>query len=308
MDRRAFLLGSVSAAVSGAATNLLVAADAEAGKYAPPVLRPPVVGSQLYGWGQYYDREGKRLGEHLGEVFAALRDAGYDYAEGNLDVATPQNHESLAELMRRNGLKPVSLYTGGSFHIHGKASETVESIVKAARVAGQAGFGILNVNTDPVGRPKTDSELAIQADALAELGRELQAIGIRLGIHHHTPEMLNGAREFHNNFEKCPAQAVGFCYDVHWVFRGGIPPATVLPKYGNRIVSWHLRQSRESIWWEDLDSGDIDYKRIAESVAQNKLPQFFTVELALEQGTKITRSVVENHLRSRQYVRRTFGV
>ena len=33
----------------------------------------------------------------------------------------------------------------------------------------------------------------------------------------------------------------------------------------------------------------------------------YTVELAIENGTKITRTVVENHRRSRDYVRQTFG-
>jgi inosose dehydratase len=95
---------------------------------------------------------------------------------------------------------------------------------------------------------------------------------------------------------------------VHWVFKGGIRPEVVLPKYGNRVVSWHLRQSREGIWWEDLDTGDVDYSYIAEYARKNNLPGVYSVELALENGTKITRSVVENHRRSREFVKRVFGV
>ena len=49
---------------------------------AAPLLRSEpkrsLVGTQLYGWGQYYEREGKKLYEHLDEVFPAIRDAGYD--------------------------------------------------------------------------------------------------------------------------------------------------------------------------------------------------------------------------------------
>jgi hypothetical protein len=37
------------------------------------------------------------------------------------------------------------------------------------------------------------------------------------------------------------------------------------------------------------------------------LPPIYSVELALEDGTKITRSAVENHRRSREFVRRVFG-
>ena len=73
----------------------------------PPRLVPPLVGSQLYGWGQYQDRAGKKLPEHLDEVLSALRDAGYDYAEGNLDVAKPADNAKFAEQLKKKGLKPV---------------------------------------------------------------------------------------------------------------------------------------------------------------------------------------------------------
>ena len=316
MNRRDFLAASAALAAGSAlgatTTNSTGTATAKAAPKEKPYVRPklvaPLVGSQLYGWGQYYDRAGKKLGDHMDEVFSALRDAGYDYAEGNLDVSFPENNAKLAERMKLKGLKPVSLYTGGALHVLGKASETAERIAVAAKEAAKAGFGIINFNPDPIGRDKTDQELAIQADALNELGDELKAIGVKLGVHHHTPELRNGAKEFHSNFRLCPETTVGLCYDVHWVFRGGIQPADCLRQYGKRVVSWHLRQSRSQIWWEDLDSGDIDYAAIAAFASQNRLPKFYTVELALEGGTKITRDAVENHARSRKFVRQIFGV
>src|SRR6185436_10247823 len=100
----------------------------------------PLVGSQLYGWGQYYQRDGKDVSAHLDEILSALRDAGYDYAEGTLDVVTPANNAKFSEQLKKKGLKPVSLYSGGSFHVLGKASETAERIARAAREAAKAGF------------------------------------------------------------------------------------------------------------------------------------------------------------------------
>ncbi len=316
MNRRRFL--SAGVVMAGTVVPLLSAraeadatpaakTNAAAAKYTPPKLKPPLVGSQLYGWGQYYQREGKDLNAGLDDVFSALRDAGYDYAEGALDVARPENNARFAERLGKKGLRPVSLYTGGATHVLGKATQTCERIAVAAKEAAKAGFGIVNFNPDPIGRPKTDRELEIQAEALRELGDELAGLGIQLGIHHHTPEMADGAREFHSNFRKNPGTKVGFCYDVHWVHRGGISPAECLAAYADRIVSWHLRQSRGEVWWEDLDAGDIDYAAVAAVVRERQLPRFFTVELALEGGTKITRGAVENHARSRRFVRAVFG-
>lgn len=306
MNRRRFLATAASTGAIALLPDRLAAAAAK--PVTAPRLKPPLVGSQLYGWGQYYERDGKRLSEHQDEVLSALRDAGYDYAEGTLDVVTTDNNAKFAERLKKKGLKPVSLYAGGAMHVLGKASETAEKIAVAAAAAAKSGFAIINVNPDPIGRDKTEDELVIQAEALVELGEELKKSGIRLGIHHHTPELRNRAREFHSNFARCPAGLVDFCYDVHWVYRGGITPAQCLPWYGDRIVSWHLRQSRDQIWWEDLASGDIDYPAIARYARDHRLPAFYTVELAIEPGTRITRSVVENHARSRAFVRQVMGV
>ena len=84
-------------------------------------------------------------------------------------------------------------------------------------------------------------------------------------------------------------------------------PADALREYGDRVVTWHLRQSRDRIWWETLDTGDVDYVWIAQYAKEHQLPRRFTVELALEAGTKVTRTVAENHRLSREYVRKVFG-
>jgi inosose dehydratase len=301
LSRREFLR------VSGVATL--------AGSFALPDARPSLaqeppknlVGSGLYGWSQYYSREGKDVNENLDEVLAAVRDCGFEFLEGFVDLEHPENNTRLAERMRAKGLKPVCIYTNAAFHEPRKADESVEKIIRAARVCRDSGFSIIDLNANPVGREKTDDELKTQAAALNKLGAEFKKIGLRLGIHNHMPEMANGAREFHIDLRQTDPKLVGFCYDVHWVFRGGIQPADCLREYGARVVSWHIRQSRDGVWWEDLDTGEIDYAAVARSAKEQHLAAPYSVELALEKGTKITRSVVENHRRSREFIRKVFG-
>ena len=292
ISRRQFVASATLAAVVAASAPRVRAAVVK-----------PLIGSQLYGWGQYYQRDKKDFGSHLGDIYSALRDSGYDYAEGSLNVGTPDANHEMVEQMKARGLKPVSLYSGAHLH-EASSANNVESIVTAAKVAAKSGFSILNVNPDPIGREKTDSELEIQAKNLDLLGSELSKIGMKFGVHNHTPEMVNGGREYHSNFKRTSSASVGFCYDVHWVFRGAVKPDAALKDYGSRIVSWHLRQSREGIWWEDLDTGDVDYAAIARTAHDHGYPPFYTVELALENGTKITRSAVENHKRSLEFVRK----
>ncbi len=264
-----------------------------------------LVGSNIYGWTQYAQREKRTL--DVAEVMSALKDAGYDYLESFMDVNRPEENGKLAEQLKARGLRPVSIYTGARVHEADKASETVNRILAAAKVCKQAGFQEISCNADPIGRAKTNEELKTQAAALTELGQGLEGLGLKLGMHQHMPEMADNAREFHYVFKNTNPGLVGFCYDVHWVWKGGVPPDEALKLYGDRVVTWHLRQSRNRVWWEDLDAGDIDYAAVAEYARAHHLPRRFTVELALEEGTKVTRSVVENHRRSRDFVRRVFG-
>lgn len=298
LNRREFLSSGL------AATGALVCGAWAAPAASSEPEEKGLVGSNIYVWGQYAQRENRKL--DVGEVVSALRDCGYDYLENFMDLARPEENARFAEQLKSKGLRPVSLYTGGRLHEADKAAETVDRILAACRVCKEAGFQVISCNPDPIGREKTDEELKTQVGAVARLGGELRSMGMWLGLHHHMPEMANGAREFRFNFDQTKPREVGFCYDVHWVWKGGVPPSDALKKYGDRVVTWHLRQSREGVWLEDLDTGDIDYSAVAAYAKEHHLPRRFTVELALENGTKVTRSVVENHKRSREFVRKVF--
>jgi inosose dehydratase len=295
-SRREFIRQAVSAVALGAVMSAFARSHA--------AERKTLVGSNIYGWSQYAQRDKKQL--DVGEVISALRDTGYDYLETNMNLAQPEENGKFADQLKAKGLQPVSLYTGARVHESAKAGETVARILAAAKVCQQAGFQVVSCNADPIGREKSDEELKTQAAALSQLGEGLNALGMKLGVHHHMPEMASHAREFHYNFDHCKPDVVGFCYDVHWVWKGGVMPLDALDQYGDRVVTWHLRQSRNGIWWEDLDTGDVDYAAVAKYAKAHKLPRRFTVELAIEGGTKITRSAVENHRRSREFVRTVF--
>lgn len=299
-SRRTFIR-QVSAAAALSATWLPLAGSA-----AEPAAteKRTLVGSNIYVWTQYAAREKRPL--NVEEVISALRDTGYDYLEAFLNVGKPEENAKFAEQLKAKGLRPVSLYTPAHLHEAGKCDEAVAKILAAAKVCAQSGFQVLSCNADPIGREKTDEELKTQAAGLTALGKGLNPLGMKLGVHQHMPEMANHAREFHYDFDHTEPAVVGWCYDVHWVWKGGIQPLEGLKQYGERVVTWHIRQSRNGIWWEDLDTGDVDYAAVAQYAREHKLARRFSVELALEPGTKITRSAVENHRRSREFIRRIF--
>lgn len=301
MRRREFLNAAGTAAL--ASTLGLASGCAHLGGHESRIP----VGSGFYGWTQYYSREGKDAKDHIDEVLSAVRDCGYEFLEAGVDLQSPENNLRLGEKMKAKGLTPICIYTTLALHEAGKAEENIARLLTAAKVCRDAGFTTIDLNPAPIGRVKTDQELKTQATALDKLGHELKQMGLKFGIHNHTPEMANGAREFHFNLDQTSPKNVGFCYDVHWVFRGGIQPLDCLRQYGFRVVSWHIRQSRGGIWWEDLDTGDIDYSAVARFAKENHFTAPYSVELALENGTRITRSAIENHRRSREFMRKVFG-
>ena len=86
-----------------------------------------LVGSNIYGWGQYAQRDKKKL--DVEEVVSALRDCGYDYLEGFMNLGQPEENAKFAAQLKAKGLQPVSLYTAARVHESGKASETVAKIL-----------------------------------------------------------------------------------------------------------------------------------------------------------------------------------
>ncbi|MBP8954081.1 MAG: sugar phosphate isomerase/epimerase [Armatimonadetes bacterium] len=264
---------------------------------------PLLTGTQLYGWGQVYARDGQRIEDHYEEVLATVRDIGMDTAErvlGDLDAAGVR---AWADLLRANDLAPASLYAGGALHETEAARRTCDHLIALAPTLVEAGFRVLNVNPDPIGREKTADELTIQAAAIQRLGEGLRSEGIALGLHNHTPEMVNAAREFHHNLRNTSAEAVGLCMDWHWCWRGGSDPWELWETYGNRVVSFHLRQSRDGIWTEAFEDGDLDYRPLIHQLVQRDFSGPVLLELALEDGTPQTRTAAENHRLSFEYLR-----
>jgi hypothetical protein len=193
-SRREFIRQVGTAVALGAVA--LPVAQIGAAVSRPATAQKTLVGSNIYGWGQYAERDKKKL--DVEEVISALRDTGYDYLESNMNVAQPEENAKFAEQLKAKGLQPVSLYTGARVHEAAQAGAVVAKILAAAKVCQQAGFQVISCNADPIGREKTDEELKTQVAALSELGEGLNALGLKLGVHHHMPEMASTCSPFAN--------------------------------------------------------------------------------------------------------------
>ncbi len=265
------------------------------------------ISTQLYVWSQMPDSASKGLAGELSEV----KTAGFSAFEANLSIVSDaEKANKVKSILQDYGLQISSLYSGGTFHINESAQASISEILNSASFASDLGVKSITLNPNPRsgGGEKTDDELSIQADNLNKLGKMLyDSYGMSLFIHNHTPEIVNNAREFRSYCDLTDPKFVNACIDVHWVYRGGVDPFSLTQEYGNRIKAMHIRNSKDGVWTEDFNDGDIDYRAYRDLLEKIDYIGWVTLELAYESSTKITRPLVENAKLSREYIRMIFG-
>jgi sugar phosphate isomerase/epimerase len=299
MDRRSFVAATGALALTGQVARLAAQTGGR---------RMARDGVQMYWFSQLAARAGKNFDEALPEYLALTAEAGFSNVETGLAYcATEESTQAFEGKLKAAGVGLAGLYSGGALHAEGAAA-AVEAILDQAARAKAIGCPGVTCNPDPIGREKTDAELATQASALNDVGAGLAALGLFFGIHTHAPEMSHNAREFRHNLDHTDESAVGLCADFHWMYRGGGDPYLLTEQYAGRIVSTHLRNSVEAVWSESFGAGDVDYTRIRGLLDRVEYSGPLTVEIAWEARTPETRTPPENLRASRAYLREVFGV
>ena len=267
-----------------------------------------------YPWLTFYGREGRDFRADLRASVAEVASSGVQGYEPLLE--SPAAVEQLAPLLRESKLQMRSLYVNSTLHEADKTADSIASVLAIAQKAKELlGTRIIVTNPSPIrwGGPedKSDEQLRVQAAALDRFGHGLAAHGLTLAYHNHDIELRQAAREFHHMLAGTDPRHVTFCLDAHWVFRGSgnscVALSDVVTLYGKRVTELHLRQSKEGIWTEALEDGDIDYRELAQRLLDLGVKPHLVLEQAVESGSPKTLGAVEAHRRSRQYAAEIFA-
>jgi len=267
-----------------------------------------------YPWIVYYRREGRDFGASLDQGFADVAASGIDGFEPIING--PQDIDRLEPLLRKHRLQMRSLYVNSVLHDPEQAPRSIDHIIEIARRAKRLGTQIIVTNPSPIRwggqQDKNDSQLRLQAESLERLGRRLSAMGMILAYHNHDVELRQAAREFHHMMVGTDPKYVTLCLDAHWIYRGSgnstVALFDVLKLYGRRVSELHLRQSKQGIWSEVFEDGDIDYAALAKYLAETGVRPHLVLEQAVESGTPKTMGTVEAFRRSCAYARKVFAV
>ena len=243
-------------------------------------------------------------------MLATFHRAGFTNVDLNDSFVDSKLRQKTLSLLKKYGLQMPTFYANSTLHDARLVEQSIKTIVELAQATKDA--GVRGIVTNPSPKPnrgrKSDEELATQARSLNLLGGELQKQGVRLMVHHHTPELVENAREWRHQLANTDPKLVGCCVDVHWAYRGGQEPMAFLREVGGRLDSLHLRNSKGGVWMEDFNDGDVDYHKVAEYLKETGYNGYLVVELAYEKGTTITRSLEEDLKASRLYTEKVFGL
>jgi inosose dehydratase len=263
-----------------------------------------------YIWQQYASRQKKTLAEVLDEVIPMARKAGFHNVELNQEYFAPGLRERSLQLVRENGLSMPSVYVGGGMHETELADRTISRALDISAICQP--FGCTGIVHNPDPKPnhteKSDEELLRQGESLNRMGRALSDRGFQLRVHHHTPELVNNAREWRHILHNTDPKYVTLCLDLDWVHQGGQDPLALLKEAGSRVTEVHVRNSRNKLWLEAVEDGDVDYRKIATYFKEAALKPLIVVELAYRENTSVTRSLEEDLRRSRIYTEGVFGL
>jgi inosose dehydratase len=263
-----------------------------------------------YIWQQYMVSKGKKLDDGLDEIFGMAHAAGFHNVELNTGFLTSDLRDRVLELIQSNGLSMPSVYVGGAMHDEKLADATIEQSIEIALFCKKVGCKAIVGDPSPKKEQieKTDAELAVQAEMLDKLGKALAAEGFQFWVHNHDAEMANGAKEWWNTLNHTDPKYVWMCMDLDWVHQGDQDPLALLRAAGKRVACLHLRNSKQKLWLESLDDGDIDYRKVAAYLKSARLQPLLMVELAYRPQTAITRSLEEDLRLSRAYAEHIFKV
>lgn len=263
-----------------------------------------------YIFQQYAEGQRKHLADVLDEIFPMARNAGFHNIEINNAFFVPEIREKVEGLLKANQLKMPSVYVGGAMHERSAADKTMATALKIGEICRPFGCEAIVNNPSPKPEPeeKTDEELRTQAESLNRMGRVLKGKGFQLRVHHHTPELENNAREWRHILHNTDPSYVTLCLDLDWVHQGGFKPLDLLKEAGKRVTEVHVRNSKDKLWLETLDDGDVDYHEIARYFKEEKLKPLIVVELAYRKNTPVTRPLGEDLRLSRLYAEKVFGI
>jgi sugar phosphate isomerase/epimerase len=243
----------------------------------------------------------------LEQIFADMSYAGMDAIELMHEALRPANAvERIGELSHKHKLPVLGTsFDGDMWNRDAHAAVLADAELVITHLA-KLGGRTLGTSVGRAPKPKTPDQLDAQAELLRKIMTLCKVHGVVLNLHNHTYEVENHEHDLKGTLARIPDVKLG--PDLNWLLRAGVDPVDFIRRYGNRIVFMHLRdQKADGTWPEAMGEGNMDYAAIGRELHRINFAGDAVIELAHEQGFKLTRPLRESLKISREYVRKTMG-
>jgi inosose dehydratase len=157
--------------------------------------------------------------------------------------------------------------------------------MRNARFLRDAGGLHLQLTVDrPAGRPVVDTDYAVAARILAEIGRRTSDLGVSVGFHPHMGSLAERPGELDRIMEAADPRYVRLLLDVAHFQQGGGDPGAAIRRYHDRLRCLHLKDVRDvpgtaKYQFVELGQGKVNVKDIFTALADVAFRGWAIVEL-----------------------------
>jgi sugar phosphate isomerase/epimerase len=189
------------------------------------------------------------------DTLEAVADAGYR----NVEPFSFHGYtaEEFSALLDQYGLRAPSMHT----NVDALANDLDQVIADADAIGAR--FVTLAFVGDEW---RTEEGVAELADILNAAGRTLRRNGLQLAYHNHdfefTTVFSDGRTMYETLADSTNRRLVKLQLDLYWAVTGGVDPVDVIEEYGNRIVTFHVKDRAEDGSFADVGEGTIDFAEI----------------------------------------------
>jgi sugar phosphate isomerase/epimerase len=306
LSRRAFLKTAATAvAAVGGGRSLAWAGSGANGGPASKTTEKVVVGA--HPWVYAATQPGYDITPVLDQIFADMSYAGMDTIElMHEPLRNADTVKRIEELSHKYKLPVLGTSWDGEMWDRSQHSAILKDAELVVARLAKLGGRTLGTSVGRAPQPKTPQQLDAQAELLRKIMALCKAHGVVLNLHNHTYEVENHEHDLKGTLARIPDVKLG--PDLNWLVRAGVDPVDFIRRYGKRIVFLHLRdQKADGAWPEAMGEGNTDYVAIGRELHKINFSGDAVIELAHENGFKLTRPLRESLKISREYVRKTLG-
>lgn len=129
----------------------------------------------------------------------------------------------------------------------------------------------------PDKRPSDNAGWEAFAKALAEAGKPIRDAGLDYGWHNHDFEFQPCADGTLGIEAIAAHEEIGLELDLAWIYVAGQDPVDWINRYGDRLLSVHLKDraakgdNADEDGWADLGHGEMDYSRIVPALGKTEV-------------------------------------